>query len=75
MPTKSLGFLPEGYATIAKGDLKDFFPPDFDIDLNGRALPWEACCLIPFVDEKLFIENEKLMMTNFVLDDYDKKRN
>ena len=37
-------------------ELKEYFPLDFDIDLNGRALPWEAACLIPFCDEKIFIE-------------------
>ena len=59
MPTKSIGLLPSGYATIAKSEeLKSYFPLDFDIDLNGRALPWEAACLIPFVDEKQFIAHE-----------------
>lgn len=38
--------------------LREYFPDDFDIDLNGRALPWEAACLIPFVDETLFITHE-----------------
>jgi 5'-3' exonuclease len=38
--------------------LKTYFPDDFDIDFNGRALPWEAICIIPFVDEKLFIDHE-----------------
>lgn len=51
MPTRSIKLLPDGYDTIANGELIDFFPIDFDIDLNGRALPWEAACLIPFVDE------------------------
>ena len=35
--------------------LRPFFPDDFDIDLNGRTLTYEAACLIPFVDEKQFI--------------------
>ena len=36
---------------------------DFDIDLNGRALPWEAACLIPFVDEALFIKHEAELLS------------
>jgi len=56
MPTRSIGLLPDSYAEIAGGVLKEYFPPDFEIDLNGRALPWEAICLIPFVDENLFIQ-------------------
>ena len=62
MPTKSIGLLPASYAPIAKVFLKEYFPPDFDIDLNGRALPWEAACLIPFCDESLFIEQESIML-------------
>lgn len=63
MPIRSIGLLPPGYSELVKHDkIKDFFPLDFDIDLNGRALPWEAACLIPFVDEKIAIELESAML-------------
>jgi len=77
MPLKSIGLLPPGYGGIARSEeLRAFFPQDFDIDLNGRALPWEAACLIPFVDEKLFIENEsKMIHAGPQFSDEDKKRN
>lgn len=76
MPTKSIGLLPKGYDVIAAGeDLISFFPADFDIDLNGRALPWEAACLIPFVDETLFINMEQKMLGDYPLSEEDKKRN
>jgi 5'-3' exonuclease len=48
---------------------------DFDIDLNGRALPWEAACLIPFVDERLCIEMEGKMVLDNPLNEDDKRRN
>jgi 5'-3' exonuclease len=47
------------YTPLIHDDLKEFFPLDFDIDLNGRTLPWEAACLIPFCKEPLFLEKEK----------------
>ena len=76
MPTKSIGLLPPGYATIAKSEeLKSYFPLDFDIDLNGRALPWEAACLIPFVDEKQFIAHEQAMLQQHAISEDDKRRN
>ena len=75
MPTKSIGLLPEGYATIAANDLIEYFPADFDIDLNGRALPWEAACLIPFIDEIRFIEQEMLMLRDYPLNEDDTRRN
>jgi 5'-3' exonuclease len=59
MPIKSISLLPEGYMSVVKNEqLIEYFPLDFDIDLNGRALPWEAACLIPFVDEQKAIRLE-----------------
>lgn len=59
MPIKSLTLLPDNYSKLVFGELREYFPDDFDIDLNGRALPWEAACLIPFVNENLFIRLEQ----------------
>ena len=75
MPIKSIGLLPPSYGPIAKNELKEYFPLDFDIDLNGRALPWEATCLIPFCDEKIFIEMETQMLTTSPLSEEEKTRN
>jgi 5'-3' exonuclease len=44
--------------------LTEFFPDDFDIDLNGRTLPWEAAILIPFVEEDKFIDAESTLFEN-----------
>jgi 5'-3' exonuclease len=54
-------FLPPEYVKLATGGLKEFFPESFDIDLNGRTLPWEAAILIPFADEDLFIRWESIL--------------
>jgi 5'-3' exonuclease len=56
--------LPPPYLQLALGPLKDFFPDTFEIDLNGRTLPWEAAILIPFVDEDIFIEAEQSLFEN-----------
>jgi 5'-3' exonuclease len=75
MPIKSISLLPASYGPIAKNELKEYFPLDFDIDLNGRALPWEAACLIPFCDEKIFIEMETQLLTTNPLSTEEKNRN
>jgi len=31
--------------------VKDYYPIDFDTDLNGKLQDWEAVVLIPFIDE------------------------
>jgi 5'-3' exoribonuclease 2 len=55
MPLKSFHLLPAKYSTIATGYLNKFFPSDFEVDLNGKTLAWEAIVLIPFCDEALFL--------------------
>ena len=76
MPLKSIKLLPPGYESIAKShNCREFFPMDFDIDLNGRALPWEAACLIPFVDEALFIKHEAELLSASPLSHEETKRN
>lgn len=30
----------------------DFYPPDFEQDLNGKRQDWEAVVKIPFIDER-----------------------
>ena len=76
MPIKSIGLLPASYKAVVESEtLIEYFPLDFDIDLNGRALPWEASCLIPFVDELKAIGLEKDMLHAFPLDAFDIKRN
>ena len=64
MPLKSFKLLPACYETIARGDLIDFFPEDFPIDLNGKTVAWEALVLIPFADEALFLQKEKELLTD-----------
>lgn len=63
MPLKSFKLLPPCYETIARGDLIEFFPEDFPIDLNGKTVAWEALVLIPFADEALFVQKEKELLT------------
>ena len=31
--------------------IKDFYPEEFEADLNGKMQEWEAVVLIPFIDE------------------------
>lgn len=63
MPLKSARLLPSCYETIARGDLVEFFPEDFEIDLNGKTVAWEALVLIPFADEALFLQKEHEMFS------------
>ena len=70
-------FLPAPYAELAAGPFAKYFPTSFEIDLNGRTLPWEAVILIPFVDEDLFLSAERELTDSgkLVLTDRERTRN
>ena len=55
MPLGSINTLPEAYGDLARGDLVEYFPENFAVDLNGKTVAWEALVLIPFADEVLFL--------------------
>ena len=39
--------------------VKDFYPVDFETDLNGKQMEWEAVVLIPFIDEVRLLQAMK----------------
>lgn len=56
--------LPPAYGQIAKNELSEFFPEDFDCDLNGKTLSYEAIVLIPFCSELRVLEEEAKIITS-----------
>uniref|UniRef100_A0A8R1E8T0 XRN_M domain-containing protein n=1 Tax=Caenorhabditis japonica TaxID=281687 RepID=A0A8R1E8T0_CAEJA len=39
-------------ADATKSEIYDFYPENFETDLNGKRNDWEAVVLIPFIDER-----------------------
>ena len=39
--------------------VRDFYPIDFETDLNGKQMEWEAVVLIPFIDEERLLQTMK----------------
>ncbi|KAJ9615897.1 5'-3' exoribonuclease 2 [Cladophialophora chaetospira] len=50
--------------TEPDSDIIDFYPEDFDLDLNGAKQSWKAVILLPFIDEKRLL---KAMATKYPL--------
>ena len=34
----------------------DFYPPEFEFDMNGKQQDWEAVVLIPFIEETRLLQ-------------------
>lgn len=50
----SKSLLPEAYQelmTSPDSPIIDYYPEDFETDLNGKRQEWEAVVLIPFIQE------------------------
>ncbi|KAI9870345.1 MAG: hypothetical protein M1823_008770, partial [Watsoniomyces obsoletus] len=55
LPDRSKKIVPVVYhelMTSPDSSIIDFYPRDFDLDMNGKKMEWEAVVKIPFIDEK-----------------------
>lgn len=54
LPPASKDLLPHCYHDLMTKEnsmIKQFYPDDFQTDLNGKKQEWEAVVLVPFIDE------------------------
>jgi 5'-3' exoribonuclease 1 len=45
--------------TDSSSSIIEFYPHDFELDLNGKKQDWEAIVLIPFIDEQRLLDAMK----------------
>lgn len=68
--------LPEVFHSLMdspSSSIIDFYPKDFETDLNGKTQDWEAVVLIPFIDENRLYEAMKPALA--AMNPFDKCRN
>ncbi|BFZ23484.1 hypothetical protein BsWGS_26524 [Bradybaena similaris] len=59
LPAASKELLPAAYQPLMTdpgSPIVDFYPVNFETDLNGKQQDWEAVVLIPFIEEKRLLE-------------------
>jgi len=62
LPDRSKKIVPEAYhilMTSPDSPIIDFYPRDFELDMNGKKQEWEAVVKIPFIDEKRLLDAMK----------------
>ena len=58
-PASSKHAIPESFHSLMtdeESEIIDFYPEDFDLDLNGKKQSWKAVVLLPFIDEKRLLD-------------------
>ncbi|KAK3358973.1 XRN 5'-3' exonuclease N-terminus-domain-containing protein [Lasiosphaeria hispida] len=76
LPDRSKSIVPTVYwplMTDPNSPIIDFYPRDFELDMNGKKMDWEAVVKIPFIDEKRLLE--AMGPKNQLLSEEEKARN
>ncbi|KAI0129393.1 exoribonuclease 1 [Hypoxylon sp. NC0597] len=76
LPDRSKKIVPSVYhdlMTDPKSPIIDFYPREFELDMNGKKMEWEAVVKIPFIDEKRLLS--AMAPKNELLTPEEKARN
>jgi len=76
LPDRSKKIVPTVYhdlMTSPDSPIIDFYPRDFELDMNGKKMEWEAVVKIPFMDEKRLLS--AMAPRDSLLSDDEKRRN
>ncbi|KNZ57980.1 hypothetical protein VP01_2023g2 [Puccinia sorghi] len=61
-PAASKSHIPEAYHGLMIDDdspIKDFYPEEFEIDMNGKKMLWQGVALLPFIEQDRLLSSMK----------------
>ncbi|ATY67077.1 5 -3 exoribonuclease Dhp1 [Cordyceps militaris] len=76
LPAASRDNLPEIFHSLMTdrdSDIIDFYPEEFEVDLNGKKMAWQGVALLPFIEMDRLLEAVQRRYP--LLSDEDSKRN
>lgn len=76
LPDRSKHIIPVIYQSLMtdpNSPIIHYYPREFELDMNGKKMPWEAVIKIPFIDEECLLA--AMAPFNEYLSDEEKKRN
>ena len=78
LPPQSAKLLPNAYADLMTNEnspLSSYYPPDFEVDANGKKNSWEYVVRIPFINEKELLSTVSLIDHKSSLTETERIRN
>lgn len=72
-----MDLIPEAYRPLMTSNerCKEFYPTDFEIDMEGTKVSWGGVTLLPFINEKVLLPEMKTIEEQDLLSEAERKRN
>ncbi|EEF38596.1 5'-_3' exoribonuclease, putative [Ricinus communis] len=75
LPPRSAHALPKSYRQLMideRSSIIDFYPAEFQIDIDGKRFMWQGICKLPFIDEERLLAETKKMEKELTRKEADK---